>query len=479
MLDLWKHQAIAIGMADQLQELYLAHEAGTGKTRSSIEILRRKYSLFGRVMRTVIFCPKVVMKNWKNEIGKYSKIDLNNVILLGDSEKKRVSTIVDQCFTKDGEAVGKILITNYESSQMKDLMRYLKHWRPEMIICDEIHRLKNHSSKRAKAVVDLADVSLFRLGLSGTPVLNSALDLFMQWRFLDLGKTFGKNYFAFRGMYFQDANAGWSNRPGHFPKWEPRPECYADLSQKIKRKTHFVKKSECLDLPPFVRTEIEVDLGPDQAKAYTQMRDEFIAYIEELNSSGQPSAVVAQLALTRSLRLQQILSGFAKTDDGKVHRFKNIPRLESLESLLEDYCESSKVIVWACFKENYAMIAEVCKKLSLKYAEIHGDIKDKDTQIEMFQQDPKCRVMIGNQGAGGIGINLVEANIAIYYSKGFSLEHDIQSEARCYRGGSERHDSVTRIDLVAKNTLDSHINIMLANKQQIGSTILTLTKSQI
>ena len=92
--------------------------------------------------------------------------------------------------------------------------------------------------------------------------------------------------------------------------------------------------------------------------------------------------------------------------------------------------------------------------------------------MDRFRKDDSCRVMIANQGAGGAGINLVEASYSIYYSKGFSLEHDLQSEARNHRGGSEIHDKITRIDLVCPNTIDESINEALSNKQHVADRIL-------
>jgi SNF2 family DNA or RNA helicase len=81
-------------------------------------------------------------------------------------------------------------------------------------------------------------------------------------------------------------------------------------------------------------------------------------------------------------------------------------------------------------------------------------------------------VLIGHPGSGGIGLNLIEASYMIYYSRSFSLEHDIQSEARCYRGGSERHQSITRIDLVTPGTIDELVMKSLATKQELSDKIL-------
>ena len=131
-----------------------------------------------------------------------------------------------------------------------------------------------------------------------------------------------------------------------------------------------------------------------------------------------------------------------------------------------------KVIIWAVFRENYKMISEVCDKLGIKYTHITGDTKDKEGSMKAFREDPDIGVCIANQGAGGVGINLVEAGYSIYYSKGFKLEDDLQSEARNYRGGSEIHESITRIDLVTPHTIDELTNDALANKLQVSEHIL-------
>ena len=82
--------------------------------------------------------------------------------------------------------------------------------------------------------------------------------------------------------------------------------------------------------------------------------------------------------------------------------------------------------------------------------------------------------MVASQAAGGTGVNLTAANYMIYFSRGYSLEHDLQSEARAYRGGSERHTSITRIDLVSEGTLDVAVLKALQSKKDLSTDILQL-----
>lgn len=468
---LWNHQVQGIRRAEQAPDLGLLFEQGTGKTRTLIEILRRRYAAAGRMRRTLILCPVLVLENWKAEIKKYSKINPKDVVILYGSSKKRVQDLVKT--VGDTLTENKIIITNYEAMQMDELYKLLMIWHPEILVCDESQRVKNPQSVRAKKVAGLADLTAHNYILTGTPILDGkGMDAYMQFRILDRGLTFGKNFFAFRSRYFYDKNAG-MNKTNYFPNWHPHPSSYHEFQERISNKALRVLKKDCLDLPPFVRQVVHCELSPEQRKAYKEMYNEYITFID--NKKDQPRAVVAQLAVTKSLRLQQIVTGYAMAEDGTIHRYDN-PRLKVLEELLQDIVVEGghKVIVWAVFKENYRMIEELLQNLGIGYRMLTGDTPqaERNRNMQDFREDPQVSVMLANQGAGGVGVNLVEAGYAIYYSKGFKLEDDLQSEARNYRGGSEMHAKVTRIDIVAPGTIDELITTALANKQQVSEEIL-------
>lgn len=470
MKQLWKHQEHALSVGMCVRDLALFMEMGVGKSRTMIEILRRKYAEVNRVRRTLIFSPIIVCENWKREFAMYSKVNPRDIVVLTGPGKKRILTLLKE-LGQDLNA-NKIIITNYEAVENDDIFAILTQWNIEIIVCDESQRLKNPDSVRAKKVVTLADKTQHNYILTGTPILNSSSDIFMQFRILDRGLTFGKNFYTFRHEYFEDENARRKGTQGYFPKWVPKAHTFAALQDLISKSALRVLKSECLDLPPLVRQVVQAEMSAEQKRMYKEMMNEYITWLT--TKKEEPRAVVAQLAVTKALRLQQIVTGFAKDENGSVHRLDSVPRLKVLEELLVDLTPHSKVIVWSMFKENYLMIAELCNKLGIKYREIHGDISHKDREQNMkdFRSEPDIKVMIANQAAASVGINLVEASYAIYYSKGFKLEDDLQSEARNYRGGSEIHDKVTRIDIVAKGTIDELITEALANKQSVADNIL-------
>lgn len=471
---LWAHQAKAVEFSLTNRDVGLFFDIGVGKTRTAIDIIRHDCAKHQKLQKILIFAPKIVCTNWKREFVKYSKISDRDIVVLTGSGKRRFEQLKKEIVSGDVPNLPKIVVCNYETVEMDDVFDLLLAWKPDIIIADEAHRLKSPESKRAKKVVRIGDTARRRLALTGTPILNSAMDLFMLFRFLDMGETFGLNFWKFRNMWFQDSNARWSGKPGYFPKWEPIPAAYGEFSKMISQKALRALKSECLDLPPLVRKEVHVEMSSEQQRLYNDMRDQYIAYVDDLEKTATPRAVVAQLAITKALRLMQLVTGFAKTDDGEIHRIEKNPRLDALKELLEEHSPNHKIIVWSVFHENYKDIAKVCEDLGLGYRELHGKIagKERDGNIHAFCNDPTVRVLVANQAAGGIGINLVESDISIFYSKNFSLEQDLQAEGRNYRGGSEQHTKVTRIDIVSLGSIDELVSTALASKQQIGQQIL-------
>lgn len=457
--DLWAHQAQALLRSRESDDLALFFEMGTGKTLTTIAILLDKFNAEKKVLKTLIFCPLVVVPNWEREFLSHSDISKHSVSTLEGAQKKRIRT-----FT---ESKAEIFISNYESlTVMRDLFELYKAYDADVIVFDESHKLKTHNTSRTKKATVLADKCKHIYLLSGTPVLNSPMDLFSQYRVMDGGKSFGKNFYGFRNKYFYDANVGMP-KTVHFPNWVIKKTANSDINRIVNETSLRVTKEQCLDLPPLTRETQYVEMTKEQAKLYNQMKKDFITFLSD-------KACVAQLAITKALRLQQIVSGFVKLEDGTEVTLPATPREKALEELIAELTPNHKVIVWAVFKHNFKQIAAICDKLGVEYVEVHGGVSGKAKQeaIDRFTRDDGPRVFIGHPGAGGIGVNLTVSSYSIYFSRGFNLEHDLQSEARNHRGGSERHEKITRIDLVSRGTIDELVLEMLAKKVQLGEDLL-------
>lgn len=470
MTPLWKHQERALQLNEQRDHYALFFEMGTGKSRTVIEIIKEKFKKEGGILPTLILCPAVVVPNWKNEFQLYSGIDTSQLIPLSGPGAKRAADLTVAVRKYDKRLIA---ITNYEGLLNAALYKEIEKTRFNVLVADESHRLKSMQARRTKLVIALAQAGItYKYLLSGTPVLNSPMDLFSQYLVMDGGESFGKNFYAFRAKYFYDANA---YMPAHvkFPEWKLQPKAVEQMNEIVNRSSMRILKSECLDLPPLVRQTVCCEMTPEQSKMYYTMERDFIFYVKE-------QACVAQLALTKALRLQQIVSGFVKLEDGAEVSLPATPREEALKELLEELTPNHKVIVWATFRHNYAQIRRVCEKISVPYVEVHGEVAEKNRQaaIDSFNHDPAIRVYVGHTGSGGIGVNLTVSDYSIYFSRDFSLEHDLQSEARNHRGGSEVHAKITRIDLVTPNTIDELVLDRLAKKQAMGESLISDIKEK-
>lgn len=482
----WKHQLVSIEKAKDLQWFYFMFEMGAGKTGAAINSARYKIADKQRFLRTLIFAPPLVVPNWKDEWAKHSKVDPRRVVLLEDSGAKRLKTFKqvgwDQATVSPRPV---IFVTNYESLRMKELFMEFLAWEPELLIFDEAHLLKSSTSQRSqlaeklanpkvknnqgKLTVDYAKKPITYL-LSGTPTPNDPTDIFQQFLIMDGGKTFGKNFWIFRSQYFVDRNAGMP-KDRYFPDWQIRPGAVDEMNKLIFKHAMRVTKAECLDLPEEVSVTIKCKMAGQQARNYKEMKQDYITFVGENSAS-------AELAITKGLRLMQITSGFLPLnpqgleDDVPQVSYPATDKDEKLRELLEAIAPSSKVLVWAVWRENYARIQKICDELKLPTVQVHGSIdpsKQKEA-IERFKEDPSVRVWIGNPRSGGIGINLTCAPYSIFYSRNFSLVDWLQARSRNHRGGQT--EKVTHYDLICEETIDEIVQTKLASKQEMSDKLL-------
>lgn len=226
-----------------------------------------------------------------------------------------------------------------------------------------------------------------------------------------------------------------------------------------------VKKEECLDLPEKLYVKREVDLTPEQEKAYDQMRTLALAQI----AGGLVSTVNA---LTQLMRLHQIVCGHVKMDDGTVVELPN-NRIKELLSVIEE--TDGKIIIWATYRHD---IEAIKLALSKEYGMnsigmYYGDTDDDERKrvLECFQNpENEMRFFVGNPSTGGYGLTLTAAQTMIYFSNSFDLEKRLQSEDRAHRIGQTKN--VTYIDLMSPNTVDEKIVKALRAKINIATQVL-------
>ena len=181
--------------------------------------------------------------------------------------------------------------------------------------------------------------------------------------------------------------------------------------------------------------------------------------------------VTSVTVLTQLMRLHQITCGHFTADDGSTQLVKS-NRITELMDVLEEV--EGKAIIWANYQHD---ITNIIKAIVEKYddesiVDYYGLTPQEDRQenIQKFQNNSKCRFLIGTPQTGGYGITLTAANTVIYYSNGYDLEKRLQSEDRAHRIGQKK--SVTYVDLIAEKTVDEKIVKALRKKINIASEVL-------
>jgi SNF2 family DNA or RNA helicase len=507
----WPHQ-------DKFRELQRAlpgaaafFEMGLGKTFATIQSLRELMNTERRLRRTIIFTKPLVVPQWKEEWLKFSKIEPRHITLLQSSQVKRTQMLVERGWAPDGNPVGHIFITNTETLIMKNFMEKLVEWNPEAIVFDESHDLKNPEAARSKSAYLLANPWNKRekrpepkpktFILSGSPILNDPLDLFQQIKIMLGGwpsinwftnhspQFLVTNFYHFRARYFRDKNAGFRGSENYFPNWQPMNlkedgfDALGEIAEILTRISVRATKS-VLNLPPEIAVVTHVPMLKEQGRVYEEMRDDLISYVSD------ERACVASLAITKALRLMQIVSGFVSTEgrgeemDKADVSWKDTPKDEALIDLLEAVTPTSKILVWAVWRENYERIRKICDGLGLGYVEAHGGVGDtaKRECVQLFKNDSKKRVFIGHPGSGGVGLNLIgipgtedRCAYSAFYSRNFSLAHYIQARARNHRSGQT--ENVTHYDLSCKGTIDDVALSKLAEKAALGDRLLSPEKT--
>jgi SNF2 family DNA or RNA helicase len=297
--------------------------------------------------------------------------------------------------------------------------------------------------------------------MTGSPVTKNPLDLYSQCEFLDPWLLDFTSYYAFRNRY---AEMKTMHAHGRSIQVVDKFKNLSELSDTLKSFSYRVLKEDCLDLPDKIFIKRQITLTADQRKLYEQMKKQALAILKGKLSSTKNT-------LTQLMRLQQITCGHFTDDTGATQAVEN-NRIKELMTILEDV--EGKAIIWAHYQYD---ITNIIKAVTDEYGQnsivdYYGLTPQEERQpnIKRFQDDPKCRFIVGTPSTGGYGITLTAANTVIYYSNGYDLEKRLQSEDRAHRIGQKK--PVTYVDINAEDTVDEKIVKALRKKINIASEVL-------
>ena len=438
-------------------------EMGTGKTKVLIDNLAMLYDK-GKVDGALIIAPKGVVKTWyEQELPAHLPDHIENKTILWQAnitktQQENLNSLLEN------EMLLHILVMNVEALSTDKGVNFARKFllsHNTLMAIDETTTIKNPSAKRTKNIILIGKYAKYRRIMTGSPITKNPLDLYSQCEFLDPWLLDFTSYYAFRNRY---AEMKTMHIRGRSIQVVSEFKNLSELSETIKTFSDRVLKEDCLDLPPKTFMKRYVTLTSDQKKIYEQMKKAAMAVL-----NGKVTTTMT--VLTQLMRLHQITCGHFTADDGTSHAVES-NRLNELMNVLDE--TEGKAIIWA----NYQLsVGEIIQKIIKEYGEdsyVHyyglTSQEERQDNIRKFQNDPKCRFLVGTPQTGGYGITLTQANTVIYYSNGYDLEKRLQSEDRAHRIGQNK--KVTYIDIIAEDTVDEKIVEALRKKINIASEVM-------
>ena len=442
-------------------------EMGTGKSKTLLDNIGLLY-LDGLIDFAILFAPKGVYRNWvSKEIPEHfsDKIPHRTIRWVSSPNATQLKEIRSVSTPFEGMTFFVMNIEAASTVKGIEALSWLgkKFGSRGLIGVDESTTIKNMKAKRTKNMIKAGQLFRYRRILTGSPVTKAPLDIYAQAEFLGPLLLGHSSYYAFQGRYAitQKRKMG-----AHSFEQVVGYRNLDELSGIISQFSYRVLKKDCLDLPEKIFTTRDVELTPEQAKMYDEIRYEGLTLLRGGEMVSTPS-IIAQM-----LRLQQVLSGHLRTDEGELVEFPT-NRLEELVSICQE--AGGKVIVWSRFRHD---IQQITKRLNEEFgdgsaASYYGDTSD-DERLRIVQEfqkpDSPLRFFIGNAATAGYGITLTAATTVVYYANDFSLEHRLQSQDRVHRIGQK--NAVTYIDLITPGTIDERIVQALRNKIDLGAKTL-------
>ena len=459
----YAHQLTALEKSWNRETYAYFMEMGTGKTKVLIDNLAMLYDK-GKVDGALIIAPKGVVGTWYNqELPAHLPNHIENVTVLWQPNiTKKQQEKLDSLFEPEEHL--HILIMNVEAlstTKGRDFAAKFLNSHNTLMAIDESTTIKNPGAKRTKNILKLSEDAKYRRIMTGSPVTKNPLDLYSQCEFLSPWLLDFTSYYAFRNRY---AEMKTLHLHGRSVQVVDKFKNLGELSNQLKGFSYRVLKEDCLDLPDKIYMKRNIKLSPDQNKLYMQMKETALA-----NLNGKQVTTVN--ALTQLMRLHQITCGHFTADDGTTQLIDN-NRIDELMNVLDE--TEGKAIIWAHYQYDInAIIKNIVKEYGPgSVVDYYGLTPQDERQpnIKKFQDDPRCRFMVGTPSTGGYGITLTAANTVIYYSNGYDLEKRLQSEDRAHRIGQKK--SVTYVDLMADDTVDEKIVKALRRKISIASEVL-------
>lgn len=426
-------------------------DMGLGKTSITLTALNNLLFDYFDVHRILVIAPlRVARSTWADEIEKWDHLrDLTFAIAVG-SEKERLEALRKQA---------DITMINRENLQWL-IEKSGQPFEYDMVVIDELSSFKNHRAKRFKALMKARPKVKRIVGLTGTPSSNGLMDLFAEFKILDMGVRLGRFIGQYRNTYFKPDKV---NGPIVY-SYKLLPGAEDAIYEKISDITISMKAADHLKMPELVNTKYMVHLSEKEKKKYEDMKAELVLELPE-------GEITAANAASLSGKLSQMANGAVYADNESILPIHD-RKLDALEDIIES-ANGKPLLIAYWFKHDLIRIEQRLTEKKVPFQKL-----DSDASMKMWNKG-ELPVALIHPASAGHGLNLQSGgSTLVWFGITWSLELYQQTVARLYRQGQSSR-TVTVIHILTQGTVDEKIMKALAEKDSTQSALIDAVKAEL
>ncbi len=450
MFKLHNYQRYAASFIVKHTAAAILLDCGCGKTVITLtaieELLRDRFE----VSRVLVICPIRVASVWADEIAKWDHLKgLTYSVCIGTESQRRYGLAQDADIYLINRDVVPWLVENYASS-----------WKWDMLVLDELSSFKNHQTKRFKSLLKVRGKVKRIVGLTGTPSPNGLMDLWAEYRLLDLGERLGRFIGGYRNTYFRP-----DKRNGEIVySYKPLPGAEESIYKRISDITVSIRCTDVLRMPELISSPCEVTMSKEERAVYDRLKETFVLGLPE-------GKVTASSAASLCGKLSQLSNGAVYSDSGEVIKVHD-RKLDALEDLIEAQ-NGKPLLVAYWFIHDRERIEERLRSIGVSFSRI-------DTQNSISKWN-EGRIPVGliHPASAGHGLNLqAGGSTLVWFGLTWSLELYQQTNARIWRQGQVSRTVVIR-HIITKDTVDERIMKAIVNKETTQECLLNAVKAEL
>ena len=398
------------------------------------------------VHRVLVIAPlRVARDTWPAEIQKWDHLKgLTWSVAVGTAQE-RLAALRQKTF---------LHIINRENVQWLIEDSGIR-WEYDMIVIDELSSFKSHQAKRFRSLLKVRPGVKRIVGLTGTPSSNGLMDLWAEFRLLDMGKRLGRFITHYRDQFFMPD----ARNMNQIFSYKPRPGAEAEIYRRIRGMTISMKSTDYLQMPECVMNRVPVFLSPAEQDTYNALKRELVVQLGDME-------VDAVNAAALSGKLCQLANGAVYTEDKHTVCFHD-RKLDALEDLIEG-ANGKPVLVAYWFKHD---LARIRKRFTVRELKSSKDIQDWNAG--------RIPVAVIHPASAGHGLNLqAGGSTLVWFGLTWSLELYQQTNARLWRQGQQSATVIIH-HIIAQSTIDEQIMRALEDKDRTQAALIHAVKVQL